>query len=128
MRHKWKYNVCAILCLIVGALVYVVFRNDVLFLKLLGIQADVEVNIAPSLLSQFILYNLSDALWALSLMLFLSTQTNRVVRFCGLMLPTVMESMQAFRIVPGVFDFVDLLIYILIAITFYIRWKRKREL
>ena len=128
MRHKLKYNVCAILCLIVGALVYIVFRNDVLFLKLLGVQADVEVNIAPSLLSQFILYNLSDALWALSLMLFLSTQTNRVVRFCGLMLPIVMESMQAFRIVPGVFDFVDLLIYILISISFYIRWKRKREL
>lgn len=128
MRHKWKYNVCAILCLIVGALVYVVFRNDVLFLKLLGVQADVEVNIAPSLLSQFILYNLSDTLWALSLMLFLSTQTNRVVRFCGLMLPIVMESLQAFRSVPGVFDFVDLLIYILISITFYKRWKRKREL
>lgn len=125
---KIKHIFYPLLCIIAGALNYILFRSDVAFLKPLRFKQDsIIVLDKTSIFGQFLLYNLSDILWALAILLFVSMQQQRSIRICGLLLPPMMEIAQAFDTIPGTFDFVDLTIYITISILFCIQWKSKRR-
>lgn len=108
-------------------MIYILFRNDVIFLELTGFNHLNIIQLGESPVEKFILYNLSDALWALSIMFFVSWQNDRIIRVAGLILPIVMELLQAGGMIPGTFDFIDLSIYCYISISFIILWKRKKE-
>lgn len=109
-RDKRKYLIYALLCFLAGTLIYPVFRGDTVFLRELGTLTFKVIYIGDSLWSNFILYNLSDALWVLSLMIYISAQSSRSIRLLGLIIPITMESMQALKIIPGTFDLIDLTI------------------
>lgn len=127
-RGRIKYLAYSILCIISGTLIYIIFRNDVFFLNKLGIFDNHRFNLGDSLGAKFVLYNLSDALWALSLMFYLSVQSCRSIRIVGLCVPVAMECLQLLDTIPGTFDSIDLIIYILISIIFYLIWFPKKEL
>ncbi len=123
-----KYYIFSILCLIAGTLIYVLFRKDVVFLDLLNLQSDNSINLGSFFGARFFLYNLSDAFWAIALMLFASSQNSRSVRIYALLIPICLEIAQYFKAIPGYFDFLDLLIYFVISLTFYIIWKQKGKI
>lgn len=113
----------SLFCIIAGALNYILFRSDVMFLKPFGFKQNRIIALdGSSIVSRFILNNLSDALWALAIMLFVSGQQRRFIRICGLLIPPFMELAQAFHVLSGTFDFVDLAIYLIISISFQIQW------
>lgn len=128
IEHRQKYLLWSIVCLLIGSLIYCIFRNEVFFLNIINVSIETDFVLPPSYLTQFVLYNLSDLLWALALMLFLCTQTNRIIKLCGLIIPIVMESIQLLDDFPGTFDKIDLLIYCLTSLYFFIKWKLKKEL
>ena len=82
---------------------------------------------ATSVLGRFILYNLSDALWALAILFFVSGQQQRFIRICGLVIPPLMELAQYFHLIPGTFDIIDLTIYLIITISFLIKWEIEKR-
>lgn len=126
-QSHWCY-VLAIVCLLLGALNYVLFRNDVIFLAWLGVNDLGVIALPESSLSRFILFQASDLLWALSIMFYASAQPARFIRVMALALPIGMELLQIIEKVPGEFDCMDLAIYILISSIFYVKWKLKKEL
>lgn len=123
-----RYYSFAIVCLLIGTLNYCLFRNDVIFLDFLKANHYRVISLSDSYWSRFLLYQLSDALWALSLMFYASTQGSKLFRVITLILPIVMESTQIFTVIPGVFDINDLVIYILISTLFYVKWKINKEI
>lgn len=127
VRSK-KLMLCTIVCVLAGTAIYILFRKDVYFVKFMGIDSWKNIELPPSFITQFVLYNLSDLLWALALMLFLCMQTSHLVKICGLIVPILMECAQLSDVCPGTFDMIDLLIYLLMSISFYIKWKLKEEL
>lgn len=126
-QHR-KYLIYALGYILAGTSIYIIFRNDVIFIDWLGYNKIEVINIGNSFLAKFVLYNLSDALWALSLMSYLSSQSYRPIRICGLILPIVMECVQLLKVCPGTFDIIDLTIYCIISTGFFIKWKQKKEL
>lgn len=126
--RNFRYYSFAIVCLLIGTLNYCLFRNDVLFLDFLKANHYRAISLSDSFWSRFLLYQLSDALWALSLMFYASTQGSKLFRVITLILPIVMESTQIFTVIPGVFDINDLVIYILISTLFYVKWKINKEI
>lgn len=123
-----KLLLCTIVCLLLGSAIYILFRNDVVFIKIIGIDYRNIYELAPSFLTYFVLYNLSDMLWALALMCFLCTQTSYVVKILGIIIPVALECAQLLDACPGTFDIIDLSIYIILSSVFYTKWKLKKEL
>lgn len=109
-------------------MLYLLFRNDVIFLDLLGLNYYEPIRPGNSPFANFVLYNLSDALWAMAVLFYVSSQDCIAVRVIGLLMPATMEVCQLHGAVPGTFDYVDLVIYILISLIFYNIWKRKAEI
>lgn len=109
-------------------MLYLLFRNDVIFLDLLGLNYYEPIRPGNSPFANFVLYNLSDALWAMAVLFYVSSQDCIAVRVIGLLMPATMEVCQLSGAVPGTFDYVDLVIYILISLIFYNIWKRKAEI
>lgn len=126
--RNFRYYSFAIVCLLIGTLNYCLFRNDVLFLDFLKANHYRAISLSDSFWSRFLLYQLSDALWAFSLMFYASAQSSKLIRVIALILPIVMESIQMFTVIPGVFDINDLVIYILISTLFYVKWKINKEI
>lgn len=114
----------SLLCIVGGSLVYLILRNDIIFLEILGYKVSYKINFGNSIIEEFILYNLSDALWALSLMFYVSSQKDSFIRICGLLMPSILEIGQSVDIIPGTFDFIDLSIYLLISSLFLLQWKK----
>lgn len=118
----------AVLCLLLGILIYVLFRNDVIILDFLGLNKYEVIVLPDSCLTRFVLYHLSDTLWVLSIMFYASSQRSKLLRILAIIIPLVMEMTQIFSVVPGCFDMQDLLIYILVILFFYIKWKKRNEI
>lgn len=125
-RNKCLLASC--ICLVIGASIYFIFRDDVVFIRFFNLKTQVHECYDDSIIIAFVRYNLSDALWALSLMLFLSFQGTRGVRIVGLLVPVIMECLQLIKFFPGTFDLVDLSVYVVITVIFFVKWKVRNEL
>ena len=105
-----------------------IFRNDVVFLDCLGLNSYKVIELGDSRAERFIIYNLSDALWAFSLMLYVSTQDSTLIRIVGLSIPLTMELLQYFKVIAGDFDILDIEVYAIISTLFYSIWKKRKEI
>ena len=118
-KIRMFYGLLSILLLIIGMLIYLLFRdtnNIILFSwipkpKIIQIM---PIQIEQSILSYFLKYNLPDMLWFLSGILFL-----RFLWFCNIKIQKLyvlsfyfigfgFEISQLSRKIPGTFDFFDL--------------------
>lgn len=121
-----KIYLYAFFCILLGILLYVFFRTDVIFLQILEIDHSPLIVLGSNFLENFILYNLADILWALALLLFATGINDKPVRIIALIIPTLMELLQCFKVGPGTFDIIDLIAYIVISLLFFVIWKRKK--
>ena len=112
----------AILCMVLGAGLYIMFRQETIFVNLLNISV-LSCNLRPTYL---ILYCLPDGLWFLALLIIqysLFQRRNKIskVLLCfAVALPFVLECMQALGWFWGTFDWYDILTYCVTLIIFII--------
>jgi len=122
---KRFYFVSSLISLITGLAIYFFFRKlDIVLFRFLPkphFFAGFFIPVKPSIFSSFLLYNLPDALWFLSGILFLrfvwfykpKWQKTYIACFCGVAL--ILEICQASKSIPGTFDPMDLFFMVLTA-------------
>lgn len=118
----------SMLCIFSGAIIYFIFRNDVLFIRIFSNKIIPSPEIGNSLFSKFILYNLSDTLWCISIAFYVSAFKSKILRKIGLLIPSVIELLQLSNSFFGTFDTIDLTISIIIPLIFLSIWHQKREI
>ena len=116
---KKVYGALSLASLTMGMGIYLFFRNlDMVLFQWIPKPPFLEgffIPVRPSAFSSVLLYNVPDALWFLSGLLFLRCawfykarwQRVYIACFCGIAL--VLELSQASEAVPGTFDVLDLL-------------------
>ena len=112
--------------LFIGCLIYVLFRTDtLLYNKLLGIFST-PIASPNTFLQRIIVFSLPDGLWAMSYtMLIFHLRKDKTVRtlIWSIIIPIVgilSEIGQLYYLIPGTFDIIDLIMYI-VAPTLAIR-------
>lgn len=118
--------------LCIGILIYLTCRSNIWAIDFIGLehlsfQPKFKNNILPNLF----IYCLPDALWYLSLLL-LQIQfyhrtilLTRILWWCSVILPFIIEILQAIRFIPGTYDVYDIIFYLLTFIIVLL-WKRKK--
>lgn len=127
-----------IIPIVIGGAIYVFLReNEVLLLKLIGIDFS---NINSLKLPQWVIYNLPDGLWGLSLTNLMILIWNERISsknifwiLSPIMLGITLEVLQAINFLKGTFDVLDVLFIIsfsLFSILYnlkqQLRWKEQR--
>jgi hypothetical protein len=122
---KKVYGALSLIALIIGLAIYLFFRGlDMVLFRFLPkphFLSVLFIPVKPSVFSSFLLYNLPDALWFLSGILFLrfawfhkpKWQNTYIACFCGIAL--ILETSQISKKIPGTFDVMDLFFMALIA-------------
>ncbi len=123
----------SLLMLLAGSSIYILFRQDAIFLS--GVDSQllemIHIRIPDSnncFLLYWFMYCLPDGLWYAALLLMLSAFENdytsgiRLPFLLGIILPFFMECFQYLGIVSGTFDILDLITYLIILLLF-ILWK-----
>lgn len=118
--------------LLLGVAIYVVFRNDVMFLQPVKGYLPNEVTFQLGVWGYLLVFNLPDALWYASLLMlqpniFTDDGKNKTITFAVFALPFLHEAAQAFKLVPGTFDWIDILFYALTLLIFITKWKKENE-
>lgn len=122
MVNLSKYRIItAFALLLVGAVIYVLFRQDAIFvswidadiLKRLRIEMPDNYN---GIFTYILLYCLPDALWYAALLVLQKPFVqygllNKILFYICVILPFAMEILQYFGIMPGTFDWFDILTY-----------------
>ena len=121
--------ILASVMLILGGLIYVLFREEVIFtswitsllpIELPNYGAYIDHN---TIMGYILLFVVADALWYGSLLLFdlllrSDTPYSRVISLLTISFPFLYELLQLCGIMPGTFDWIDITIYLLTLITF----------
>lgn len=113
--------ITAILFLVIGMCIYLLFRQDVIFLR--WVDSDIldclHVKISDNVSSGWVymlLYCLPDALWYAALLIlqipfYRGGLLNRMLLYLCIVLPYIMEILQYIGLMPGTFDWFDILTY-----------------
>lgn len=116
------------LLLVLGALIYLVFRQDVLFLQWMDAEVLEYIKVPVTHnegnpFSYLLLFSLADALWyaallTIQLALCDGGAVGRWLFGLSIAFPFLFESMQWLGAIPGTFDWLDIVTYLLTLITF----------
>lgn len=122
----------SLILLLLGVAIYALFRDEVLFLLPLKEYLPAPISLQSGLWSGILVYNLPDALWFASLLLlqtnpFASEPRGNVITIVALALPFALEGLQAAKIIPGTFDWLDILFYMITLLIFIIKWKKEND-
>jgi len=120
LRHKIMLDL-ALLSLLFGVLNYLLFQSNISFFNAIHIQQGKTFFIKSSELRAFMRGYFSDITWCCSLYLVTIVLSERSsLHFYGkiliLFLPFMVEFAQHFNLIPGTFDWYDLLTYLIILI------------
>jgi len=118
--NRQFYCLTALISLAAGTLIYLLFRdlsNILLFtwIPTLEFPKTVLIQLNPSIFSYILKYNMPDMLWFLSGILFLrfiwfnKAKEQKFYVFCFYIVGVVFETSQLFDVIPGTFDWLDLL-------------------
>lgn len=130
MKTKNRYIITSVLMILLGASIYVLFREPVIFTEPLsrhGIHLPV-IHLASGFGSYIIKFLLPDALWLVALLLYASTLKYPVLRGAAILMAPFMEIGQSLGLIEGTFDLMDLTVYIIITLIFIKQWKRKESI
>ena len=112
-----------------GVCIYVLFREPVIFTEPLT-QHGIHLPVFPlskGFWSYLLKYILPDALWLVALLLYASTMKSQILRGVAILIAPLFEVGQLFGLINGTFDFIDLIVYIIITLIFIAKWKRKEN-
>lgn len=122
------------LLLALGASIYLVFRQDVLFLQWMDAEVLEYVKVPVTHnegnpFSYLLLFSLADALWYAALLVVQPAlcdgwRMSKVLFCAAVALPFVFEFLQLVGVMAGTFDVVDIVIYLLTLIIFILCERR----
>lgn len=122
-----------LLCLIAGTLPYVLFRQEVFFLRPLRHLLPAPLSLEDSALSSWLLYNFSDICWYMALLLLADIKpcrdkASKAVKAITIALPFILELGQKAHLISGTFDILDIASYLII-LTIYIslKWSKSSK-
>lgn len=134
-----KKIIIAIVSLILGCLVYLLFRQDIVaiywignpeWIKSFGINITTENNS----FTYCLLYCLPDALWFFSLLVLQfqfhdnSIILSNILLYSTIALPFVLETLQYCNIIDGTFDILDIVFYLItLVIVLKIEYHEKKQ-
>lgn len=110
-----------------GTAIYVLFRKPVWFTHYF-ISETPLIRLPENGFSYFLLYNLPDALWDISLLCYISTSENKYLRTTALLIGPLYEAGQLTDIIPGTFDILDMTVYFIVSLIFILQWKKNNHL
>lgn len=121
-----KYYQLAFMSLILGMLIYVLFREPVIFtLPAQYIGASLPlINLPDCIVTKFFLNHVPDAFWCFSLLFYRETIQQSSIRFIAIVIIIGFELMQLSSYFPGTFDYIDLAIYLIIILIFEFHGKK----
>ncbi len=124
LRHK-KISALALLNLLLGLINYLLFQPHIFLFRFTGILTAQLCFIQNTRLRHFITGYFSDIAWCCALYLVTAVlselkQLHFYDKLLILLLPFIIEALQYFHVIPGTFDWYDLLTYGLILIVFVI--------
>lgn len=129
-----KNTIAAVICIFLGGLIYVFFRQDIMAFKYLSPQIldtiKWQVNLNGNSFGYYFLFCFPDALWysALLLLQLQYVQKNvmsEVLTWISIMLPFLLEVLQYYGVCRGTFDWRDILIYLIVLILISCTQKTK---
>ena len=133
MRRSLSISVIAFIMLVLGSVIYLFFREQVIFTSWIGRYVDIPnygylIN-GDTVIGHILLYSLADALWygallLMNLLLCSDTPYSRTITYLTMALPFIREFSQLLDILPGTVDWTDIFIYLLTLIIFTL-WSRK---
>ena len=130
MNNKFKSILFIFISLSLGTLIYVLFRPPLSWFPTIPDwdKAIVDISWLPTPLSSFILYHLSDVMWAVALSetIFLIKKNLLFAIVMAFILTVIFESMQYLKLVRGTGDIWDV-IFVTISLLIYY-FIRKRSL
>ncbi|MBO7132591.1 MAG: hypothetical protein J6W06_00325 [Bacteroidales bacterium] len=126
----------ASLLIVAGSLVYLFFRPDIILFKWIGISdllasIKCETDGGGGFLHYFMMYCLSDVLWYSALLILASTfyvrgsVLSKLLFGVMIIMPFLLEFLQLAGLLPGTFDWYDIVFYCLTLIIFVLLWIRK---
>lgn len=126
----------SVILVIIGSLVYLLFRQNIIFFNLIGASdclasIKLETKGNSNFLHYFFLYCFSDVLWYAALLILASTfyvrevLLSRILFSIMVIMPFGLELMQEAELIPGTFDWYDILFYFITLIIFVLLWIRK---
>lgn len=113
--------------LLLGASLYVLFRPDAVFLMPFSAWLPEPLPAAGGFVPHVLRCNAADALWYAALLALMPAASPRrgIFARCAVALPFVHEGCQGIGIVPGTFDIMDLVAYILVLSIYTLLWKKE---
>lgn len=122
--------------IIAGSIVYLFFRPNIILFNKLGVTdflsgIQIEVNVSQNFFVYFLMYCLSDVLWYVALLILASTfyvkevLVSKILFATMVLMPFVLELLQLARLLPGTFDWYDIVFYCITLIIFVLLWIRK---
>ena len=123
----WKIAI-SISLLIAGSIIYLLFRQDAIFLQWIDIDILHTIHIpinykTDNVFLYLLLFCIPDGFWYAALLVIQalfneSDKISRILYFISVILPFIMETFQYFHCIPGTFDWFDLYTYFITLITF----------
>jgi hypothetical protein len=127
MRKQVKSILFVLSCLFIGALPYFFFRPPFSWLPVIGRREEAIADISwmPLFMSDFVLYHLSDVLWALALAetAYLIKKNLRHAVAISFASTALFETMQYFGVIRGTGDIWDI-IFAAISLVVYFFFKK----
>ena len=122
--------------IVAGSIVYLFFRPNIILFNKLGMTnflsgIQIEVNASQNFFVYFLMYCLSDVLWYAALLILASTfyvkevLVSKILFATMVLMPFVLELLQLARLLPGTFDWYDIVFYCITLIIFVLLWIRK---
>lgn len=133
MHKLLRYSYPVLIPLIAGLSIYLLLRHDTLFIgALIGLEDGLLCDyVSDTPFMNFVIYCVPDGLWYLSLLhvnelIHKQCLDNRktILDWVVLTIPYSFEIAQLTEWIPGTFDLMDILTYVVIT-TIYLIWKRK---
>lgn len=129
MHKRANILIIASVLLLLGGMIYILFREEVIFTSWLTALIPIDLPLCGNLIDQstfagyIILFALADSLWYAALLLFdlllrSDAWYSRVMTLMAMAFPFIYELLQLCHIMPGTFDWIDILFYLLTLITY----------
>lgn len=115
--------------LAIGILIYILFRQPVIFTDLLldTHRQQPLIPLTENIWTYMLRYIAPDALWCTALLTYATSISNKMLKAVAVIMAPAMELCQLCGLIPGTFDIADLIAYILITIIFLLKWKNSNS-
>lgn len=138
ITNDGKFGTCiciSLSLLFVGMIIYLLFRQDAIFINWLGDDVLNRFRITvknrnDNIFIHWFLFSVPDGLWYAALLIMQlpfikGNRLNLIIFGIAVLLPFVMEIMQYFDCIPGTFDRSDIFTYLLTLIIFLLCAKSR---